>query len=184
MDLVVPTAAYQTSTNAQAMLPPSTSCDPDPTVVPELLPIVVVIHNGDLVEGDGTDPYGLKNNMAISLNSVIITPNYRLGPLGFLPLGPNGGAAAPAPAPASDAPAGDAAATPAATPAARRRLQQVGALVEFVLDGGLEGGVHRCDSCESACVPNPTPNSRRQTLRPAPTALPHRHLHLRRQKRQ
>ncbi|MFC6649906.1 carboxylesterase/lipase family protein [Paenibacillus rhizoplanae] len=57
----------------------------------EALPVMVWIHGGTFVTGAGSQPMFEGSNMAASGNVVVVTVNYRLGPLGFLHLSPLGG---------------------------------------------------------------------------------------------
>jgi len=58
----------------------------------DTLPVLVFIHGGAFVTGAGSSPLYDGAYMAAAGNVVVVTLNYRLGPLGFLYLGPSYGA--------------------------------------------------------------------------------------------
>jgi para-nitrobenzyl esterase len=64
----------------------SPAAEPD-----EALPVMVWIHGGTFVTGSGSQPMFDGAQMAKSGRVVVVTVNYRLGPLGFLHLAPQGG---------------------------------------------------------------------------------------------
>lgn len=55
------------------------------------LPVMMWIHGGTFVTGAGSQPMFEGSKLAVSGNVVVVTVNYRLGPLGFLHLSPLGG---------------------------------------------------------------------------------------------
>ncbi|SET54964.1 carboxylesterase/lipase family protein [Paenibacillus sp. NFR01] len=56
----------------------------------ETLPVMVWIHGGTFITGSGSQPMFDGTNMASRGRVVVVTLNYRLGPLGFLHLSPFG----------------------------------------------------------------------------------------------
>ena len=60
----------------------------DPPV--ELLPVMVWIHGGAFVTGSGSLPSYNGTSFVLRGNVIVVTFNYRLGPLGFLHLAPLG----------------------------------------------------------------------------------------------
>jgi len=104
-----------------------------------LKPVIVLIHDG-LETGGTTDEAETNAALSVSADSVVVTMNFRLGALGFLPVraypdgttaaaptAAGGAAAAPADAAATPTPVGGGAATMAASPtmqAGARRLAQ------------------------------------------------------------
>jgi len=64
-----------------------------PLPVPTKAPVMVFIHGGSAVYGSGADPTYVGRNIAEKSGAIVVTINYRLGPLGFLAhskLGANG----------------------------------------------------------------------------------------------
>merc|ERR1711988_1853479 len=56
-----------------------------PAKVKGKLPVMVFVHGGDLRIGSGSEPWYNGTQLALE-HMVVVTLNYRLGPLGFLPL--------------------------------------------------------------------------------------------------
>ena len=56
----------------------------------EVRPVLVYVHGGGFTQGSGSDPLFDGARLAAAEDSVVVTLNYRLGPLGFLVLDGNG----------------------------------------------------------------------------------------------